>query len=54
MPDTFPAGWLGGWGQSDIKDHPSPAEARVGAELGNFKNFAWIQFLEVLATFQAF
>ena len=27
--------WLGGWGQSDIKDHPSPAKARVGAELGN-------------------
>ena len=27
---------MGGWGQSDIKDHPSPAEARVGAELGNF------------------
>ena len=25
-----------GWGQSDIKDHPSPAEARVGAELGNY------------------
>ena len=38
MPDTFPAGWLGGWGQSDIKDHPSPAKARVGAELGNSLN----------------
>ena len=23
------------WGQSQIKDHPSPAKARVGAELGN-------------------
>ena len=26
---------MGGWGQSQIKDHPSPSKARVGAELGN-------------------
>ena len=48
FPDTFPAGWLGGWvsgwvgwglggwvGSSQIKDYPSPAKARVGAELCN-------------------
>ena len=33
--DTFPAGRVVGLGQSKIKDHPSSAEARVGAELGN-------------------
>ena len=32
------SGWVVGWGQSQIKDHPSPSKARVGAELGN-KNF---------------
>ena len=26
---------LGGWGQVNIKDHHSPAEVEVGAELGN-------------------
>ena len=26
---------MGGWGQSQNKDHPSPAKGRVGVELGN-------------------
>ena len=28
-------GWVGVWDQSQIKDHSSPAKARVGAEFGN-------------------
>ena len=33
--DTFPR-WWGGWvGQFKIEDHLSPAEAEIGAELGN-------------------
>ena len=37
MPDTFPAGlvggWLGGWGQVNIKDHLSPAKLELGLSL---------------------
>ena len=33
MSDTFPAGWLGGWGQVDIKDHLSPAKLELGLSL---------------------
>ena len=28
-------GWMGGWCKIEIKDHLSPAEAELGAELGN-------------------
>ena len=33
--DTFPGGWVGGWVvKIKNKDHLSPAEAVIGAELG--------------------
>ena len=28
---------MGGWGQTKIKDHLSPAKAEIWAELGNMK-----------------
>ena len=31
--DTFPR-WMGGWSKIKIKDHLSPAEAEIRAELG--------------------
>ena len=35
---TFPGvGWWE-WGKIEIKDHLSPAEAEIGAELGNKRN----------------
>ena len=31
-------GWVGGWGKIENKDHLSPTETEIGAELGNCFN----------------
>ena len=33
--DTFTGGWVGGQSKIKIKDHLSPVEAEIRAELGN-------------------
>ena len=30
-------GWVGGWGKIENKDHLSPTETEIGAELGKKK-----------------
>ena len=42
--DTFPGGRVGGWSKIKIKDHLSPAETEIGAELGNFPIWRFDQF----------
>ena len=35
MPSKYFLGWVGGWGKIENKDHLSPTETEIGAELGN-------------------
>ena len=35
MPSKYFPGWVGGWGKIENKDHLSPTETEIGAELGN-------------------
>ena len=40
-------GWVGEWGKIKIKDHLSPAEAEIGAELGNMQSFELRETLSI-------